>query len=245
MWQSTLLTWMKIRTEAASTPSQPRRRIIIHDSDDDQVVQPRHERGIPHSDLPPPLISDSDDNEEPISRARDDSGSPVSDQPPPLISDSEESVEEANSDVVQADVAQHMSSVSTIDPLNLWKVLPKTPCQYLDMTARHDSDDCADNSLFDSDSSELSAGFISETDDAVNGVLKKHQKFVRQRLPITRNALAQASRSTSARKKNVTSAAEGRAVTVGTDAEQLAGGELTSAAAPKIPLIYCSSPLPF
>ena len=85
-----------------------------------------------------------------------------------------------------------------IDPLNLWKALPKAPCQFLDMSAKHQSDGEDQESYYDSDSSELSEGFISSEDD---GVPAKHRKMISKLLPLTMRALERVKREAGKRRR--------------------------------------------
>ena len=98
-----------------------------------------------------------------------------------------------------------------IDPLNLWKALPKAPCQFLDMSAKHESDAEDRDSYHDSDSSELSEGFIAKDDDAIHGVPAKHRKFLSKMLPVTMRALSRVNREARYRRKDAT-AVFGRAI---------------------------------
>ena len=98
-----------------------------------------------------------------------------------------------------------------IDPLNLWKALPKAPCQFLDMSAKHQSDSEDNESYYDSNSSELSEGFIAKDDDAIHGVPAKHRKFLSKMFPVTMRALSRVKREARNRRKDAT-AVLGRAI---------------------------------
>ena len=52
-----------------------------------------------------------------------------------------------------------------IDLLNLWKSVPPRSTQFLDLEAKHDSDD--DSGISTSESGDLTPGFISDNDDCV------------------------------------------------------------------------------
>ena len=73
-----------------------------------------------------------------------------------------------------------------IDPLNLWKAVPNYHHQFLDLHAKHDSDD--DSFMSSSDDDNLSAGFISDRDDALNGPTignDAEMAFLARQLPVT------------------------------------------------------------
>ena len=53
-----------------------------------------------------------------------------------------------------------------IDLLNLWKSVPPRSTQFLDLEAKHDSDD--DSGISTSESGDLTPGFISDNDDCVS-----------------------------------------------------------------------------
>lgn len=73
-----------------------------------------------------------------------------------------------------------------IDPLNLWKAVPNYHHQFLDLHAKHASDD--DSFMSSSDDDNLSAGFISDRDDAINGPTignAAEMEFLARQLPVT------------------------------------------------------------
>ena len=74
----------------------------------------------------------------------------------------------------------------SIDPLNLWKAVPNYHHQFLDLHAKHASDD--DSFMSSSDDDNLSAGFISDRDDALNGPTignAAEMEFLARQLPVT------------------------------------------------------------
>ena len=81
-----------------------------------------------------------------------------------------------------------------IDPLNLWRALPPTSSQFIALGAVHASDEsCDKDSLFNSESSELTPGFISDNDD---GVPDEDQEWVAKMVPVTTRRVRNAHRGT-------------------------------------------------
>ena len=72
---------------------------------------------------------------------------------------------------------------------NLWKAVPKTPCQFLDLSAQHYSDQGERDSLCDSDSSALSEGFIDDSDAALQQKNMSFMSKMSKVLPLTLKAM--------------------------------------------------------
>ena len=72
---------------------------------------------------------------------------------------------------------------------NLWKAVPKTPCQFLDLSAQHYSDKGERDSLCDSDSSALSEGFIDDSDAALQQKNMSFMSKMSKVLPLTLKAM--------------------------------------------------------
>ena len=77
---------------------------------------------------------------------------------------------------------------------NLWNAVPKSYGQYLDMTAQHPTDDEEDVSSTD-DSQELTPGFVSDADDAIDGDTLGGDavvmEYMRTMLPMTTRRLTE------------------------------------------------------
>ena len=78
-------------------------------------------------------------------------------------------------------------SASGIDPCNLWKSVPRAPCQFLDMSAKHGSDDNDVDSLCNTEHSELTEGFVDPDDHFA--VDPEHVEFMTNMLTITLQAI--------------------------------------------------------
>jgi hypothetical protein len=155
---------------------------VIHDTDSDESDSTTPSNGVA---LPPcpALIDDSEDVT--VSTALPDAtpsnGGFALPPCPALIDDSDDSIEDDTVSTALPD--------APLDLLNLWKSVPKTPCQFLDLSAQHNSDKGERDSLCDSDSSALSEGFIDDSDAALH---QKNMSFMRKMsevLPITLKAM--------------------------------------------------------
>ena len=199
--QSVLIPWLSAARQTKAGGLCLKRKIRIHDSEDEDAVEFEYQqRGPLHMHLPPNHPA---------------ADSAVISMPPELLSDSDNSDDEeeddsqlglkshveANACIVVADaplalldgqIEQNDSdavAVDLINPLNLWKALPKKPCQYVDVMAVHASDDDCANSFYDSDESALTPGFISDNDE---GVPEQDEDWVGELMPITTRALRHA-----------------------------------------------------
>jgi hypothetical protein len=179
--QSVLDPWLTAARVQAARQAQ-RRRIVIHDTDSDESDSTTPSNGVA---LPPcpALIDDSEDVT--VSTALPDAtpsnGGFALPPCPALIDDSDDSIEDDTVSTALPD--------APLDLLNLWKSVPKTPCQFLDLSAQHNSDKGDRDSLCDSDSSALSEGFIDDSDAALH---QKNMSFMRKMsevLPITLKAM--------------------------------------------------------
>jgi hypothetical protein len=122
----------------------------------------------------------------PLSLATSPATSPQVPSPcPALISDSDDC------DDISVQVQEQAAPPPTIDPLNLWKAVPRQSSQYLDLSAKHGSDDDDRDSYFDSDSSPLTDGFVSDHDDAVDAT---DLEIMEKEFPITFRNLTRARR---------------------------------------------------
>ena len=159
--QSVLDPWLTAARVQAARQAQ-RRRIVIHDTDCDDSDSTTPSNGVA---LPPcpALISDSDVSDDALPLC------------PALISD------ECSEDDTLPD--------APLDLLNLWKSVPKTPCQFLDLSAQHYSDKGERDSLCDSDSSALSEGFIDDSDAALQQKNMSFMSKMSKVLPLTLKAM--------------------------------------------------------
>ena len=180
--QSVLDPWLTAARVQAARQAQ-RRRIVIHDTDSDDSDSTTASNGVA---LPPcpALISDSDDSTSVddivstvLPAATPSNGGFALPPCPALFSDSDSSADHTVSTALPD---------APLDLLNLWKSVPKTPCQFLDLSAQHDSDKGERDSLCDSDSSVLSEGFIDDSDAALES---KNMSFMSKMLPITLKAM--------------------------------------------------------
>ena len=79
-----------------------------------------------------------------------------------------------------------------IDPLNLWKSVPRKACQYLDLSAQHGSDNNDCDSLCNTESSALTDGFVDSDDNlAVN---PQEADWMAKMLPVTLRAMSRVRR---------------------------------------------------
>ena len=243
--QSTLLSWLgPVVPKSVQTPLRLKRRIRIHDSDDEDVLPVEcQERGPLHQHLPPNHPAFAHRTETPCHPAAD---SAVHAMPPELLSNSDVSDDEEDDDghlgeILQSDAdavdllgpvsdttaardADVAATIGTapgidpqsssppplpafeanvdatitddeavdlaapgIDPLNLWKSVPRAACQYLDLSAQHHSDNGDDDSLCNSESSSLTEGFIDSEDSMA--VHPTEAEWMAERLPVTLNAM--------------------------------------------------------
>ena len=174
--QSVLDHWLTAARVQAARQAQ-RRRIVIHDTDcdDSDSTTPSNGVAIPPC---PALITDSDGS--------DDALPPC----PALITDSD-----GSDDALPPCPALISDDGSEDDTLpdapldNLWKAVPKTPCQFLDLSAQHYSDKGERDSLCDSDSSALSEGFIDDSDAALQQKNMSFMSKMSKVLPLTLKAM--------------------------------------------------------
>ena len=149
----------------------------------------------------PPLLSDSDgsddsDSDGPISRRARRAAIQASLPPIDLLQHQQlRRFFGATRDGVAA------TALPPADPCNLWNSIPRRPSQYLDESAVHASDSAGEESAT---SGSLSAGFISEHDDALPNALQRveHQQrgthfnhdmeWIREHLPVTLSRVTRA-----------------------------------------------------
>jgi hypothetical protein len=224
--QSNLLSWLGpvVAKSAVQSPQYLKRRIRIHDSDDEDV-QPVEcqERGPLHQHLLPnhPIFAAG-------SACQSASDSINVSMPPDLWTNSDCSDDEDDNDVAcqleqksdpdAVDLLRPVADAPTaalsenrvsnddssncaldIHSLNLWAALPKRPCQFIDLSAVHASDNDNANSYYDTDESDLTPGFISDNDD---GVPAQDQEWVDDVLPITTRILRNAKYGTVIKRKS-------------------------------------------
>jgi len=106
---------------------------------------------------------------------------PQSSSPPPLPAF------EANVDATITDDEAVVLAAPGIDPLNLWKTVPRAACQYLDLSAQHGSDNNDVDSLCDTESSALTDGFIDSEDSMT--VHPTEAEWMAEMLPVTLQAM--------------------------------------------------------
>ena len=208
-----------------STQPIQRRRIIIHDSDDDaepttaplkscpelicassdSCVQPEAEqqkRGPPHVHLE--HIDFGQRSIQSIDNEDSDKAHMTCNEPVHIHVATDHAT-------VSGTVPGH-TGIGPVDLLNLWKAVPKVSCQFLDLSAKHGSDSDGDNDYAsgsrDSDSEQLTDGFVTP-DDADARVPPEHRDYVTKMLPITMRAMTQMKRKAPSRQGG---AAEGIAV---------------------------------
>ena len=229
--QSKLLSWLGpvVAKSAVQSPLYLKRRIRIHDSDDENVHPvecqergPLHQHLLPNhptfaagsacpraSDsinvsMPPDLwtnsdCSDEDDNDVACQLEHESDADavdllrPVAGAPTAALSENRVSNDDSSN------YALDIEAVVDIHPLNLWAALPKKPCQYIDLSAVHASDNDNANSYYDTDESDLTPGFISDNDD---GVPAQDQEWVDDVLPITTRILRKAKYGTVIKRKS-------------------------------------------